>query len=165
MRGCRRFLSFPRSTARVLGNEIPFASTLALRPVLTHSLLSHSPSSHQFSTSGTDSADTLSRTKNFAPGRPPTRFSSWSAAAPAPSLAPTLGTNFCPVYMHHVSQTVLAHLQQHYSGWLQENGLDSGLLLNSNGTFVLQYPVLTETSATSSPTSVDTGRIWYVRTL
>jgi hypothetical protein len=57
-----------------------------------------------------------------------------------------------PVYMHHVSQTVLAHLQQNHSDWIIENGLDRGLHINSNGTFVLQYP----------PThyNVDPGRIW-----
>jgi hypothetical protein len=61
---------------------------------------------------------------------------------------------FYPAYVHHVSKTVLEHLQGARSDWLTEQGLDRGLRLNSNGTFVLQFP---------AKRGFDSGRIWYVQ--
>lgn len=58
---------------------------------------------------------------------------------------------FHPVYVHHVSKTVLQHLQENRAEWLVSEGLDSGLRLNSNGTFVLQFP---------ARKGFDAGRIW-----
>jgi hypothetical protein len=57
-----------------------------------------------------------------------------------------------PVYVHHVSKTVLQYLQEFRADWLTEQGLDRGLCLNSNGTFVLQFP---------SRRGFDAGQIWY----
>lgn len=56
-----------------------------------------------------------------------------------------------PVYVHIVSKTVLQHLQDRRSDWLIANGLDRGLHVNANGTFVLKFP---------SRPGVDSGRIW-----
>jgi hypothetical protein len=58
---------------------------------------------------------------------------------------------FHHVYVHHVSKTVLKHLQENQSQWLVEQGLDRCLMVNSNGTFVLQFP---------SQPGCDAGRIW-----
>jgi hypothetical protein len=55
------------------------------------------------------------------------------------------------VYVHHVSKTVLQHLQQSHAEWLSETGLDQGLRLKSNGTFVLEFP---------SKRGRHAGRIW-----
>jgi hypothetical protein len=59
-----------------------------------------------------------------------------------------------PVYVHQVSKTVLQHLQDRRSEWLVANGLDKGLHVNANGTFVLKFP--------PSRPGMDSGRIWYV---
>jgi len=59
---------------------------------------------------------------------------------------------FHPVYVHHVSKTVLTHLQNSHTEWLTKNGLDRGLRLNTNGTFVLQFPTKRK--------GYDAGRIW-----
>ena len=61
--------------------------------------------------------------------------------------------NFTPVYVHHVSKLVLEHLQQNRSEWLLEKGLDRGLQINKNGTFVLSFP---------ARKGFVSGRIWYV---
>ena len=57
-----------------------------------------------------------------------------------------------PVYMHHVSKIVLQHLQDSRAGWLIEQGLDSGLQIKSNGTFLLHFPATQDGSAG--------GKIW-----
>lgn len=56
-----------------------------------------------------------------------------------------------PVYVHQVSKSVLCYLQNYKHGWLSATGLDRGLRLNANGTFVLQFP---------SRKGFDSGRIW-----
>jgi len=61
--------------------------------------------------------------------------------------------NFLPVYVHHVSKIALDHMQRHRSGWLMEQGLDKGLHINPNGTFILSFP---------ARKGFDAGRIWYV---
>ena len=43
-------------------------------------------------------------------------------------------------YIHPLSQIVLEHLQNHHSEWVQSRGLDKGLKLNKDGTFVLRFP-------------------------
>lgn len=43
-------------------------------------------------------------------------------------------------YIHPLSQIVLEHLQSHHSRWVTEMGLDTGLKLNKDGTFVLCFP-------------------------
>ena len=61
------------------------------------------------------------------------------------------GSPISPVYVHHVSKIVLEHLQKSHSDWLVERGLDRGLHLAANGTFVLHFP---------SRPGFDAGRIW-----
>jgi hypothetical protein len=61
---------------------------------------------------------------------------------------------FYPIYVHHVSKTVLQHLQGSHAPWLQEQGLDRGLRVNAKGTFVLHFP--------SQLHRGDAGRIWCV---
>ena len=43
-------------------------------------------------------------------------------------------------YVHPLSQLVLEHLQTTRSEWVQRMGLDKGLTLNSDGTFLLTFP-------------------------
>mmetsp|Transcript_12035 Transcript_12035/g.20878 ORF Transcript_12035/g.20878 Transcript_12035/m.20878 type:complete len:225 (+) Transcript_12035:24-698(+) len=43
-------------------------------------------------------------------------------------------------YVHPLSQIVLEHLQSHHGPWVAEMGLDTGLKLNKDGTFVLRFP-------------------------
>jgi hypothetical protein len=59
--------------------------------------------------------------------------------------------DFFPVYVHHVSKVTLEYLQNGKSDWLIEKGLDRGLQINSNGTFVLNFP---------SKKGFDAGKIW-----
>lgn len=77
----------------------------------------------------------------------PLRFlsSSSSSATPIEEVS--------PIYVHHVSKTVLEHLQKDQHEWLVSTGLDRGLRINANGTFVLQFP--------ATRLGVDGGRIWY----
>jgi hypothetical protein len=60
---------------------------------------------------------------------------------------------FTATYVHRVSKTVLEHLQDSRSDWLQDQGLHRGLRINANGTFVLHFP---------AKRGYDAGRIWYV---
>lgn len=60
---------------------------------------------------------------------------------------------FFPVYVHHVSKIALEHLQRNRSDWVQSQGLESGLHINPNGTFVLSFP---------AKKGYDAGRIWCV---
>lgn len=57
-----------------------------------------------------------------------------------------------PVYIHHVSKIALQHLQDSRYEWLQQQGLDKGLRIKSDGTFVLEFP---------ARKGFDAGRIWY----
>lgn len=43
-------------------------------------------------------------------------------------------------YIHPLSQIVLEYLQSSHSNWVQHMGLDTGLKLNKDGTFVLRFP-------------------------
>lgn len=56
-----------------------------------------------------------------------------------------------PVYMHHVSKIVLQHLQDAQSDWLVQQGLDRGLHVKSNGTFLLHFP---------ARQGHDAGKLW-----
>ena len=56
---------------------------------------------------------------------------------------------FCPVYVHHLSKNILQHLQDNHSQWIRDKGLDRGLKVNPDGTFVLLFPGHKEN-----------GRIW-----
>ena len=56
-----------------------------------------------------------------------------------------------PVYVHPVSKVVLQHLQDVRYGWLCEQGLNGGLQIKSNGTFLLKYP---------GRKGSDQGKIW-----
>lgn len=68
---------------------------------------------------------------------------------------------FFPVYVHHVSQTVLQHLQDKHASWLTRYGLDRGLRLNANGTFVMLFPSSSPTTTTTATADrEDAGRIW-----
>jgi hypothetical protein len=58
---------------------------------------------------------------------------------------------FYPVYVHHISKIALEHLQGVQADWVVEQGLDSGLTINSNGTFLLTFPTVQ---------GRETGRIW-----
>jgi len=84
------------------------------------------------------------------------RFSSTSSASAFAEQEPEqqneYSVTFHPVYVHRVSKAVLSHLQEAHSGWLAENGLDRGLRLNKNGTFVLNFQ--------SRRKGFDAGRIW-----
>lgn len=42
-------------------------------------------------------------------------------------------------YIHPLSQIVLEHLQTVHSDWVHRNGLETGLELNKDGTFVLRF--------------------------
>lgn len=53
-------------------------------------------------------------------------------------------------YVHPLSQLVLEHLQTTRGDWIRQKGLDRGLSLQRDGTFVLKFP------------SEDQSRIWYV---
>lgn len=57
------------------------------------------------------------------------------------------------MYVHHVSKIALEHLQGERSDWVMQQGLDSGLTINPNGTFVLSFPLDVDQEA---------GKIWYV---
>mmetsp|Transcript_15540 Transcript_15540/g.26338 ORF Transcript_15540/g.26338 Transcript_15540/m.26338 type:complete len:170 (-) Transcript_15540:125-634(-) len=59
---------------------------------------------------------------------------------------------FHPVYVHHLSKVVLEHLQNNRNDWVVGQGLESGLRLNPDGTFVLHFP--------TGSSGVDGGRIW-----
>jgi hypothetical protein len=61
-----------------------------------------------------------------------------------------------PVYVHHVSKITLEHLQGKRSDWVLGQGLDTGLHINPNGTFVLSFP---------AKKGYDAGRIWCVKRL
>lgn len=43
-------------------------------------------------------------------------------------------------YIHPLSQIVLEHLQSQHGDWLKQMGLETGLHLNKDGTFVLRFP-------------------------
>lgn len=43
-------------------------------------------------------------------------------------------------YIHPLSQIVLEHLQSHHSEWLNRMGLERGLEVKKDGTFVLRFP-------------------------
>ena len=60
-------------------------------------------------------------------------------------------------YIHPLSQIVLEHLQSHHSQWIQQVGLDTGLRLNKDGTFVLRFPGSGDEAV--DETAVD-GSIW-----
>ena len=78
-------------------------------------------------------------------------LSTTSTQSESPEVATT---KLYPVYVHHVSQTVLRHLQDNRSEWLMAHKLDQGLRLNRNGTFLLHFPCRSK--------GLDAGRIWYV---
>jgi hypothetical protein len=80
------------------------------------------------------------------------RFKSVNAADKSQSQQKS---NFFPVYVHHVSKLALQHLTANQSDWLVEKGLDRGLKLHSDGTFILNFP----------RKGFDAGRIWYVDTV
>lgn len=53
-------------------------------------------------------------------------------------------------YVHPLSQLVLEHLQTTRADWIEKNGLDKGLNLQRDGTFVLKFPSFDK----------DEARIW-----
>lgn len=57
-----------------------------------------------------------------------------------------------PVYVHHVSKIVLEHLQDKRVDWVEGKGLNGGLHINPNGTFILRFP--------STTAGYDAGKIW-----
>lgn len=65
-------------------------------------------------------------------------------------------------YIHPLSQIVLEHLQSSHSHWVQRMGLDTGLKLNKDGTFVLHFPIDDETVEVEGTSSEDktNGSIW-----
>lgn len=62
-------------------------------------------------------------------------------------------------HVHPLSQIVLKHLQSRHSEWVQSMGLDKGLELKNDGTFVLRFP---QPTTQTDDSSVDTaiGAIW-----
>ena len=67
-------------------------------------------------------------------------FSTQGGTASAGSLEEPSDSPLRTVYVHHVTKVVLQHLQETKSDWLVQQGLDTGLRLNSNGTAVLRFP-------------------------
>lgn len=83
-------------------------------------------------------------------------------------------------YVHPLSQIVLEHLQSRHSHWVAEMGLDTGLKLIDDGTFVLRFPSAdcgsvaaeagdkegedkegeVEGSSAEDKTSINDGSIW-----
>mmetsp|Transcript_21731 Transcript_21731/g.31096 ORF Transcript_21731/g.31096 Transcript_21731/m.31096 type:complete len:189 (-) Transcript_21731:200-766(-) len=61
-------------------------------------------------------------------------------------------------YIHPLSQIVLEHLQNHHSEWVQNKGLDQGLELKKDGTFILRFPQAANTDDDSVNSS--RGSIW-----
>ena len=61
-------------------------------------------------------------------------------------------------YIHPLSQIVLEHLQNHHSEWVQSRGLDKGLELKKDGTFILRFPQVDKADDDSVDTSK--GSIW-----
>lgn len=53
-------------------------------------------------------------------------------------------------YIHPLSQIVLEHLQTHHSSWIEHVGLDKGLNLNKDGTFVLRFPSVNKDESAST---------------
>ena len=62
-------------------------------------------------------------------------------------------------YIHPLSQIVLEHLQNHHSEWVQSRGLDKGLKLNKDGTFVLRFPQANKADDDKVDTAKQ-GSIW-----
>ncbi len=60
--------------------------------------------------------------------------------------------HFQPVYVNHFSKLVLEHLQNYQPEWLVRRGLNRGLRINDDGTFVLRFPV--------NEFGREAGRIW-----
>lgn len=58
-------------------------------------------------------------------------------------------------YVHPLSQIVLEHLQCSRSSFLIETGLDTGLTINQDGTFVLRFPKTKDIEENE-----DDSRIW-----
>ena len=91
-----------------------------------------------------------------APGGAPFLPTSFSPRGPVCFPARTFGSqkdNNPPEkveYVHPLSQLVLEHLQTTRSDWVERNGLDRGLELQSDGTFILKFPSYDE----------DRARIW-----
>jgi hypothetical protein len=55
-----------------------------------------------------------------------------------------------PQYIHPLSQLVLEYLQNNQSNFLEKYGLDKGLHIENDGTFILKFPSYHQ----------DKGRIW-----
>lgn len=51
----------------------------------------------------------------------------------------TFSTFTKSTYIHPLSQIVLEHLQSHHSDWVKRMGLETGLEVKSDGTFVLRF--------------------------
>ena len=43
-------------------------------------------------------------------------------------------------YIHPLSQIVLEHMQSQHSRWVEQSGLNTGLTVNKDGTFLLRFP-------------------------
>mmetsp|Transcript_5609 Transcript_5609/g.11700 ORF Transcript_5609/g.11700 Transcript_5609/m.11700 type:complete len:179 (-) Transcript_5609:131-667(-) len=64
-----------------------------------------------------------------------------SSAAPVAGLVTEdHATGMKHVRIHPESQVVLEHLQGPWSDWTQSRGLDRGLKINNDGTFMLRFP-------------------------
>lgn len=96
---------------------------------------------------------TSSLTSAFQPTVQPTSNAKRNQSTLAPLRRDPPREVLAPVYVHHISKTVLQHLQSECYEWLQQTGLNRGLRLNANGTFVLQFP---------ERKGHDEGRIWCV---
>jgi hypothetical protein len=93
----------------------------------------------------------LAKRASVAVGTPSATSHSAQRLASSSAAISEQDHRFYPVYVHHVSKTALRYLQDARATWLVEQGLDRGLRLNANGTFVLQFP---------SRRGHDSGRIW-----
>ena len=74
------------------------------------------------------------------------------ALSSSQNAAETDNPRFYPVYVHHLSKVCLEHMQNTRADWLEQEGLSRGLSINSDGTFVLNFPRTND--------NVDNGRIW-----
>jgi hypothetical protein len=73
-------------------------------------------------------------------------------------------TNFAKSeYIHPLSQIVLEHLQSSHSEWIRRMGLDKGLELKKDGTFVLRFGNNGDSGESGQQEEEEVDSIWYVR--
>jgi len=77
--------------------------------------------------------------------------------SPSAEAEEVVATQVEPQYVHPLSQLVLEHLQTTRYEWIQQHGLDRGLQIQRDGTFVLRFPSTTTTTTTTTTNEVSTN--------